>query len=76
MPLPPCSQVITVLTSVIPDIQNDRQAKERYIEAQNTGKSLLIVVPKELGEAYVELKRGLPAEHWRQLRLGEVRVRA
>ena len=43
-----------MLKSVIPDIQNDRQATERYIEAQNTGKSLLIVVPKELGEAYVE----------------------
>ena len=25
--------------------------------------------------AAVELKGGLPAEHWRQLRLGEVRVR-
>ena len=46
--------VCSVLHSVIPEIENLRQATEKYDEAQNTGKALLIVVNKELGEAYVE----------------------
>lgn len=48
------SQVCTVLQGVIPEISNERQAKERYEEAQLTGKSLLVTVPKEHGELYVE----------------------
>ena len=48
------AQVCTVLHSVIPEIENLRQAAEKFDEAQNTGKALLIVVNKELGEAYVE----------------------
>lgn len=47
-------QVCSVLKSVIPDIENDRQAVERYNEAQMTGKSMLIVVPQEMAEHYVE----------------------
>lgn len=43
-----------MLHTVIPDIENMRQASERYQEAQKSGKSLLVVVNKELGEAYVE----------------------
>ena len=31
-----------------------RQASEKFDEAQAQGKALLITVPKELGEAYVE----------------------
>jgi len=46
--------VCTVLQGVIPEISNERQAKERYEEAQLTGKSLLVTVPKEHGELYVE----------------------
>ena len=47
-------QVCSVLTSIIPDIANERQAQERYDEAQSTGKSLLTVVPQEHAEAIVE----------------------
>lgn len=43
-----------VLHQVIPEIENLRQAQEKYDEAQKTGKALLLVVNKELGEAYVE----------------------
>jgi len=46
--------VCEVLNQVIPEITNLRQAQERYDEAQKTGKSLLLIVNKELGEAYVE----------------------
>ena len=47
-------EVCPVLVAIIPDIENDRQAKEKYDEAESTGKSMLIVVPKEHAEAYVE----------------------
>lgn len=47
-------QVCTVLKQVVPDIENDRQAAERYKEAMLHGKSLLVVAPKEHAEAYVE----------------------
>ena len=43
-----------VLQGVIPEIENLRQAQEKYQEAQNIGKALLLVCNKELGEAYVE----------------------
>ena len=43
-----------VLKAIVPDIANDRQAQERYQEAQQHGKSLLLVAPKEHAEAYVE----------------------
>ena len=43
-----------MLKDVIPEIENLRQAQEKYTEAQNTGKALLLVVNKELGEAYVQ----------------------
>ena len=46
--------VCEVLQVVIPDIENFKQAKEKYDEAESTGKSMLIVVPKERAEAYVE----------------------
>jgi len=46
--------VCDVLVSVIPEIDNLRVATQKYDEAQKHGKSLLLVVPKELGEAYVE----------------------
>ena len=46
--------VCTVLTTVIPEIENERQAAEKYEMAQNTGRALLIVTPKEIAEAYVE----------------------
>ena len=47
-------QVCTAVKEVIPTINNFREATERYNEAQNHGKSLLIVVNQELAEAYVE----------------------
>ena len=43
-----------MLMEVIPEIENLRQATERYQEAQKSGKSLLVVVPKEHAEMYVE----------------------
>ena len=43
-----------MLTEVIPEIENLRQANEKYKEAQAQGKSLLLIVNKELGEHYVE----------------------
>ena len=43
-----------MLVSVIPDVENTAQAGEKYREAQNTGKALLIMAPKEHAEAYVE----------------------
>jgi len=46
--------VCEVLLNIVPDIANLRQAAEKYEEAEKTGKALLITVPKELGEAYVE----------------------
>jgi len=46
--------VCSVLVSVIPGIENDRQAGERYQEAMSTGRSLLVVQPKEQAEFYVE----------------------
>jgi len=46
--------VCEVLLSVVPEIENLAQAGQKYQEAQNTGKSLLITVPKEHAEAYVE----------------------
>ena len=46
--------VCSVLTSVIPDITNMRDATERYEEAMKTGRSLLIVQPKEQAEFFVE----------------------
>ena len=49
-----CDPVCDVLQTVIPDIENFKQAKEKYDEAESTGKSMLIVVPKEHAEAYVE----------------------
>ena len=48
------AQVCTVLKEVIPEIADLRQAQEKYDEAQKLGKSLLLIVNKELGEAYVE----------------------
>ena len=47
-------QVCTVLRTIIPDISNDREAKQRYEEAMGGGKALLTVVNKELAEAYIE----------------------
>lgn len=49
-----CDPVCEVLQTVIPDIENFQQAKEKYDEAQSTGKAMLLVVPKEHAEAYVE----------------------
>lgn len=46
--------VCTVLKSIIPGIENDRQAAERYQEAMKSGRSLLITQPKEQAEFYVE----------------------
>ena len=46
--------VCEVLKAVIPDIDNLRQAKEKYDEAETTGKALLLVAPKEQAEHYVE----------------------
>ena len=46
--------VCSVLISVVPEISNDRQAKERYDEAMMTGRSLLVTQPKEQAEVYVE----------------------
>ena len=46
--------VCSVLSSVIPEIENDRQALERYEEAMKTGRSLLQTVPQEQAEFYVE----------------------
>ena len=43
-----------MLTKVVPEIANERQAKEKFQEAQNLGKALLVVVNKELAEHYVE----------------------
>ena len=43
-----------MLHEVIPDIENHRQAQEKFTEAQAQGKALLIIVNKELGEHYVE----------------------
>ena len=43
-----------MLKEVIPEIENLRQAQEKYDEAQKTGKSLLLIANKELGEAYIE----------------------
>ncbi len=47
-------QVCDVLRSVIPEVNDLRAAREHYQEAQKSGKSLLVVVHKELGEAYVQ----------------------
>lgn len=46
--------VCEVLLNIIPDIENLRQASEVYQTAQSTGKALLLVVPQEIAEAYVE----------------------
>ncbi len=46
--------VCDVLKTVIPDIENFQQAKEKYDECESTGKAMLLVVPKEHAEAYVE----------------------
>lgn len=46
--------VVSVLHQVIPEIENERQARERYEEAMSTGKSLLITQPKEQAEFFVE----------------------
>ena len=46
--------VCTVLHQVIPDIENQRQARERYEEAMSTGRSLLLIQPKEQAEFFVE----------------------
>ena len=43
-----------MLKQCIPEIGNLREAQVKYKEAQSTGKSVLLVVNKELGEAYVE----------------------
>ena len=48
------AQVCDVLRTVIPEIENSRQAQEKFKEAQNNGKALLSVVNKELGEHYVD----------------------
>ena len=48
------AQVCTVLHEVIPDIENLRQAQEKYEEAQKGGRALLLVVNQEQGELYVE----------------------
>lgn len=39
---------------VIPEIGNLRQAQEKFKEAEVTGKAMLLVVPKEHAESYVE----------------------
>ena len=49
-----CDPVCDVLMTVIPDIEKFQQAKEKYDEAESTGKAMLLVVPKEHAEAYVE----------------------
>ena len=62
-------EVCPVLVAIIPDIENDRQAKEKYDEAMATGKSLLIVVAKELAEVRCSLAPSPPcppAPSWRQ----------
>ena len=46
--------VCSVITAVIPEIANERQALERYEEAMATGRSLLVIQPKEQAEFYVE----------------------
>ena len=46
--------VVAVLKQVIPEIENERQARERYTEAMKSGRSLLVVQPKEQAEFYVE----------------------
>ena len=46
--------VCTTLRTVIPAIDNERQAMERYNEAMSTGRSLLIVVPEEHAYHYRE----------------------
>ena len=50
----PCAQVCDVLKAIIPEVGNLRAAQEHFREAQSNGKSLLVVVHKELGEGYVE----------------------
>ena len=39
---------------VIPEIGNLRQAQEKYKEAEVAGKSLLLTLPQEHAETYVE----------------------
>ena len=46
--------VYEVLKEVIPEIPNLRDAQQRFEEAQAIGKSILVSVPKEHGEMYVE----------------------
>ena len=46
--------VCTTLRTVIPAIENERQALERYNEAMSTGRSLLITVPEEHAYHYRE----------------------
>ena len=46
--------VYEILKECIPEIPNLRDAQQRFEEAQKTGKSLLVSVPKEHGEMYVE----------------------
>ena len=43
-----------VLLAVIPEIENRAQAGDKYQEAQASGKALLLTVPKEQAEHYVE----------------------
>lgn len=46
--------VCEVLLAVIPEIENRAQAGDKYQEAQASGKALLLTVPKEQAEHYVE----------------------
>merc|ERR1711924_153013 len=56
--------VCEVLKNVIPDIENIMQAKQKFAEAQGpAGKSLLIIVPQEHAEGYVEQLIRADPEH-------------
>jgi len=53
--------VCEVLQAVMPNIENQRAAREHFDEAQAQGKSVLILVAEEIAEAYVEqLQRADP----------------
>ena len=53
--------VCEVLEAIMPNIENQRVAREHFDEAQAQGKSMLILVPEEIAEAYVEqLQRADP----------------
>lgn len=49
-----CDPVCDVLRGVMPEINNEREAKALYDECMAGGKALLMVCPKEHAEGYVE----------------------